>query len=268
MLFNENLALLFWLNCWIPEFKNALEMFTGQVFTPEPRPGDPAALVVAEKNNFHWQGYELIRPRKISLWIGITADHLPSFFGSDGSPAEQKSLFKELLNQSISGAVHQINSKQPVPTESRDLSEVMPSVDTFDIQVQILIPELPGCSVWLIARNDETQTLLPSIPDPIQSPYDLERLSSLQLSVAVVLGKTKMSLRDVLKFTNGSVIELENISPESIDVIVHGQVVAKGEVVTVQGNYGVRIKELISRSERIHIGQMKKPSQQTESSPG
>jgi flagellar motor switch protein FliN/FliY len=60
-------------------------------------------------------------------------------------------------------------------------------------------------------------------------------------------------VRDLLKVVSGSVIELDQGVGDHADLIVHGTVVAKGEIVSVKGNYGIRIKELISQKDRIDL---------------
>jgi flagellar motor switch protein FliN/FliY len=81
----------------------------------------------------------------------------------------------------------------------------------------------------------------------------LERLMDLELPLSIALGRSILPIRDVLKLTSGSLIELDRKIGESVDLVVHGTTVARGEVVSVKGNYGVRIKEIISRKDRLAL---------------
>ncbi len=81
----------------------------------------------------------------------------------------------------------------------------------------------------------------------------LERLMNLELPLSVALGRAVMPIRDVLRVTSGSMIELDRTVDDYVELIVHGTVVARGEVVSVKGNYGVRIKEIISRNDRLTL---------------
>lgn len=81
----------------------------------------------------------------------------------------------------------------------------------------------------------------------------LSRLMDLQLPVTVLLGRAVLPIRDVLKIASGSLIELDRQIDDYVEVRVHGTVVARGEIVSVRGNYGVRIKEIISRQDRIAL---------------
>jgi flagellar motor switch protein FliN/FliY len=81
----------------------------------------------------------------------------------------------------------------------------------------------------------------------------LSRLMDLQLPVTVLLGRAVLPIRDVLKISSGSLIELDRQIDDYVEVRVHGTVVARGEIVSIRGNYGVRIKEIISRRDRIAL---------------
>ncbi len=81
----------------------------------------------------------------------------------------------------------------------------------------------------------------------------LRRLMDLELPLAVALGRAVLPIEDILKITSGSLIELDRSVGEYVDLMVHGTLVARGEIVSVKGNYGVRIKEIISRQDRLAL---------------
>lgn len=82
-------------------------------------------------------------------------------------------------------------------------------------------------------------------------PEKLNMLLDIPLKVSVVLGRTKKSIKDVLSMTPGAIAELETLIDESVDVLVNGKLVAKGEVVVVNENFGVKITNIVSQRERI-----------------
>ncbi len=82
--------------------------------------------------------------------------------------------------------------------------------------------------------------------------FDL--LLDVALPVSVSFGRTEMAVRDVLKLTTGSIVELNRAVSEPVEVIVNKCVIARGEVVVVEGNYGVRISRIVSRQERLRTG--------------
>jgi flagellar motor switch protein FliN/FliY len=91
---------------------------------------------------------------------------------------------------------------------------------------------------------------------PGETPSDVSQQSGmgvlldLELPVTLHFGRTQVLLEDVLRFRSGSIVELDRRADEPVDVTVNGRVVARGEAVTVQGSYAVRILELTNRAER------------------
>ena len=84
---------------------------------------------------------------------------------------------------------------------------------------------------------------------PAGSALDL--LLDIELPVTLRFGKTLLSLREVMDLSSGSVIDFGQTAEEPVEVLVNGRVVARGEAVMVQGNYGVRISQIESRRDRM-----------------
>ncbi len=76
-------------------------------------------------------------------------------------------------------------------------------------------------------------------------------LLDVELPISVSFGHSEMQLKDVLKLGAGSVIELDKSVNDPVTIIVNDKPIAKGEVVMVEGNYGVRILEVESKADRI-----------------
>ena len=76
---------------------------------------------------------------------------------------------------------------------------------------------------------------------------DIELLNDVEMTVTVELGRTRLKVRDLLKMTEGSLIELGRGIGEAVDVLVNGSVIARGDVVVVDDELGVRITEFVSR---------------------
>jgi flagellar motor switch protein FliN/FliY len=87
---------------------------------------------------------------------------------------------------------------------------------------------------------------------PMSKTFDL--LLEVALPVAVSFGRTSLQIREVLKLNTGSIVELDRFVTDPVEVIVNDCVIARGEVVVVDGNYGVRINQLASREERLRSG--------------
>jgi flagellar motor switch protein FliN len=84
------------------------------------------------------------------------------------------------------------------------------------------------------------------------SPVDekLEVLLDIELPVTLRFGRTQMLLGDVAALGSGSVVEFDRAASDPVEVMVNGRVVARGEAVMVQGNYGVRLAEIMTRPMR------------------
>ncbi|SFL78496.1 flagellar motor switch phosphatase FliY [Halanaerobium salsuginis] len=82
-------------------------------------------------------------------------------------------------------------------------------------------------------------------------PNNMELIKDVPLEVTVRLGKTVMKIRDILDLGDGSIIELDKLAGEPVDLLVNGKLVAKGEVVVIDENFGFRVKDIISPAERL-----------------
>lgn len=91
---------------------------------------------------------------------------------------------------------------------------------------------------------------VPAAAAPPASPA-LDLIYDVELPVSVSFGRAHLPIKEVLKLTSGSIVELNRAIAEPVEIIVNNCVIARGEVVVVEGNYGVRILEIVSRSERL-----------------
>src|SRR5690625_279961 len=87
-----------------------------------------------------------------------------------------------------------------------------------------------------------------NIPLTKQNERNLEMLLDIQLKVAVELGKTKRTVKDILDLSHGSIVELDKLAGEPVDVLVNDKLIAKGEVVVIDENFGVRVTDKIGRA--------------------
>lgn len=74
-----------------------------------------------------------------------------------------------------------------------------------------------------------------------------EMLMKVPLEVSVEIGRTKRLVRDILEFTQGTLVVLDKMAGEQVDLFVNGQCIAKGDIVVVEDNFGIRITEIVSR---------------------
>ncbi|CRH76153.1 Flagellar motor switch protein FliN [Chlamydia trachomatis] len=91
-------------------------------------------------------------------------------------------------------------------------------------------------------------------PYQLQEPEtkNLSMLMDIPLQVTVELGRTKRSVKDILELSSGSIIELDKLAGEPVDILVNSRLIAKGEVVVIDENFGVRVTDIMSQSERLN----------------
>ena len=80
---------------------------------------------------------------------------------------------------------------------------------------------------------------------PLNQQENIELIMDVPLEVTVELGRTNRSIKEILEFSPGTIIELDKLAGEPIDVLVNGKYVAKGEVVIIEESFGVRLTEII-----------------------
>lgn len=80
---------------------------------------------------------------------------------------------------------------------------------------------------------------------------NLDMLLDIPLKITVELGRTERSIKDILDLSSGSIIELDKLAGEPIDVYVNEKLIAKGEVVVIEENFGVRVTDIVSQSDRL-----------------
>lgn len=91
-------------------------------------------------------------------------------------------------------------------------------------------------------------------PNPAGSETDNEKMDlilDIPVTVTVEIGRTKMTIRNLLQLNQGGIVALDRLAGEPLDVLVNGTLVAHGEVVVVNDKFGVRLTDIVSRTERI-----------------
>ncbi|MES1936299.1 flagellar motor switch protein FliN [Salinisphaera hydrothermalis] len=83
------------------------------------------------------------------------------------------------------------------------------------------------------------------------TPRDLDMIMEIPVTLSVELGSTRLSIRELLDLAKGSIVELDGLAGEPMDILINGYLVAQGEVVVVEDKYGIRITDIVDRAERI-----------------
>jgi flagellar motor switch protein FliN/FliY len=92
----------------------------------------------------------------------------------------------------------------------------------------------------------ETTTAAPRAAEPASA--ELERLYDVPVELAVEIGRTKMTIRETLGLGPGSIVTLDRTAGEPVDLLVNGKPIARGEVVVIDGEFGLRVTEVVVRA--------------------
>ncbi|WP_058307805.1 flagellar motor switch phosphatase FliY [Gracilibacillus massiliensis] len=107
----------------------------------------------------------------------------------------------------------------------------------------------------MAGANSEVQSAtFSSFEDvPLQNneKRNLDLLMDIPLQVTVELGRTKRTVKDILELSSGSIVELDKLAGEPVDILVNQKLIAKGEVVVIDENFGVRVTDIVSKEDRL-----------------
>lgn len=121
-------------------------------------------------------------------------------------------------------------------------------------------PELDPDAIMAQAQGDagaEADPYLPSAFDGSgagalgDAEENLKMILDIPVTLSIEVGRTRIPIRNLLQLSQGSVVELDRLAGEPMDVLVNGTLIARGEVVVVNDKYGVRLTDIISHADRI-----------------
>jgi flagellar motor switch protein FliN/FliY len=87
--------------------------------------------------------------------------------------------------------------------------------------------------------------------EPAPTHNDIDMILDIPVQMTVELGRTKIAIRNLLQLAQGSIVELDGLAGEPMDVLVNGCLIAQGEVVVVNDKFGIRLTDIVTPSERI-----------------
>jgi flagellar motor switch protein FliN len=263
---------------WASRLQEVVQSMTD--IRPDVRILAPQAASSLDPDPVFWQELSLNLTAETALivgasersWFGIGEMALKAVGLETVDAADARNTYLEIINQSTSMVAQAIGRRL-----SREVS-VMPGKELTETPGVILTPveltagDLAGIPVLLgispaleslfaaSLATPQAESASPqpgpaeqagiALPPTIRSKT-LDLLMEVELPISVSFGRTRLQLRDVLKLTSGSIVELNRTVTEPVEIIINGAVIARGEVVVVEGNYGVRIDQIISRQERL-----------------
>lgn len=134
--------------------------------------------------------------------------------------------------------------------ESQQIPQAQPVMDSSMMMGQPMMgqpmmnPQMLGMQPEVNVQNVQFQPFNP-MANPVLQQENIDLIMDVPLEVSVVLGRTRKSIKEILEFSPGTIIELDKLAGEPIDVMVNQKLVAKGEVVVIEESFGIRITEII-----------------------
>lgn len=263
----------------------SLEAMTSErpevTFQPEPDAVSPEPLA-----GWLWFEQPLTAGPGTVCWVAVSAETrdeigkkaLLAAGIDDATPDDCQSTWKEIQGQVLSGLAQAIGRrlrKEVTSDNGRELS-AQPATVAFLTRLTVTFAGATPFRICFAWNDSLHNTLEPQqAPEPSSQPSSaqqkaapsapgakkasaavensrtLDLLLEVELPVSVSFGRAQLPLKDVLKLNSGSIVELNRSIAEPVDIIVNNCVIARGEVVVVEGNYGVRIKQIISKEERL-----------------
>jgi flagellar motor switch protein FliN/FliY len=169
-------------------------------------------------------------------------------------PENFRVAFSDFLRQALDGFAANLTSRIMAEVARESLTETLeddPNVRWASFR--LTTPDSPEAEIAVGANADLLEAIAATADSSraLTVPKTLDRLLDVELPISVSFGRAQIALKDVLKLTTGSILELDRTISEPVDVIVNNCAIARGEVVVVEGNFGVRVLQVISRQERI-----------------
>lgn len=189
-----------------------------------------------------------ILPPEVLLWDDPKSIEFDKI---DPSEVMCKIAFKLEVEDLIKSEIMQIFSIQTVKEISTIMmGEVEAPIEEVDTKTFVQEERFETPANKTIVKKPIFEELKPDEETRTQ-PRNLDLILDVPLEFSVVLGKTKKTIKDILSFGNGSVVELEKLADEPLEIYVNGKLIAQGEVVIINENFGIRITNILSRKQRV-----------------
>ena len=263
---------------WCREFDKVMEVMAELHISTEVTPALPA-----NESGMLWWKQSLDATPGSTIWVGA-AQGTWEFYGQKLLAAagidtftqdELQSSWLEVIRQSLGGLATFIGSqlgRDVVCTEGAKQEPVRDRVLGCQIKFTATEQPLVPLAFYInqemleaqaqIAGESSSALVPPASANDVEAGPELSKRASstlnllmdVEMPVSVSFGRTRARIQDILKLITGSIIELDRSISEPVEVIVNNCVIARGEVVVVDGNYGVRIHEVMSKRERLQEG--------------
>ena len=113
--------------------------------------------------------------------------------------------------------------------------------------------ETPAETTAVAAHEEDNEPSLQDFKPTMPGNINPEVLQNIVVNLSIEVGRAQIKIKDLMRLTQGSVVELDRIAGEPLDLLVNNSVVAQGEIVLVNDRYGVRLTRVVPSSERLKL---------------
>jgi flagellar motor switch protein FliN len=187
----------------------------------------------------------------VGLGAGDAATLARLVMGLDDAPPD--GAIADTLLELCTQAIASLGERDDFKGLRLAASQMVDVPATAPVQFQVSAGERFTGGLWLW-DNSVVAARPREMPDGVAGsnpPANLDMILDIDLPLSIRFGQTEMTLGELTALGPGSVIDLGRAPEDPVDVLVHGRLVARGEVVVVSGNYGVRITDVISAADRL-----------------
>jgi flagellar motor switch protein FliN/FliY len=249
-------AIQTFLATWIDEFSRAVEMFSGAL----PSLSQTALSALPEAGAVLWYRQQFSSSKgSFTTWIGAPEPSWKDLGSAD--PDNPQSIYLEIVNQAQTGAATVASRavENPIAANPGEIASVPDfdpgSFSLFSLEIDngrlpALLIAIEKSAPAVLQDADETEAQPAAASGMLQVP---EPLLDLELPVAISLGHAELPIKAVLNMKPGTPIELSTENGEDLELLVHGTVIARGEITMVKGNYALKIKQIVGAEDRLSL---------------
>jgi len=195
------------------------------------------------------------RPRFVSGASALVADFSVRSAGGESWPA-----WVVAQHDLASAVIHQLSQAESEPARAEQAgaldapSAFQPEETRGDRRGEAVRGPRPAMTGRIIRGAEGVEPAVFGAltrPVAVEEPRSIDLILDVPLQVSVELGRAQLQIREILDLAPGSVVELDKLAGEAVDVYVNGKLIAKGEVVVMDENFGVKITDIVSRQERV-----------------
>lgn len=248
---------------WATRFGGGFEAMAGE---PLVRRGTSSAAAALADQSLIWrQPFDIAGGATVEIaiplegWRAVGSKILAAAGIDQATDEDSRPTYLEVLQQSLSGLASAMSAAAGREVTCGKGEEIATSAPGTGIEFEVggqsfvcgfqasaeLLAALHPPSARAPAEASNAAAAAPQVPSALELLYDVE------LPVSISFGRAHLPVKEVLKLTSGSIVELNRSIAEPVEVIVNNCVIARGEVVVIEGNYGVRILEIVTRAERL-----------------